>query len=47
MGNEYTKLQIRTWLKKAVKEAQNPSQREKMKRLRKIKKKKMIKNYGF
>lgn len=47
MGNEHTKLQIRNWLKDAVRKAQNPSPREKLKRLRKEKIKKIAKNYGL
>lgn len=47
MGNEHTKLQIKTWLENAIKRAQNPSPREKLKRLRKEKMRKVIKNYGF
>lgn len=46
-NNEHTKLQIRTWLENAVKRAQNPDPREKMRRVRKEKMKRIIKNYGF
>ena len=47
MGNEHTKLQIKTWLENAVKRAQSPNPREKLRRLRKEKMKKVAKNYGF
>ena len=47
LNNEHTKLQIRTWIEKAIREAQNPSPREKLKRLRKEKSKKVSKNYGL
>jgi len=47
MSNEHTKLQIKTWLENAVKKAQNPDPREKLKRLRKEKIKKVAKNYGL
>lgn len=45
--NEGTKLQIRTWLENAIKDAQNPSPKAKMMRLRKQKIKKVQKQYGF
>jgi hypothetical protein len=45
--NEGTKLQIRTFLENAIKNAQNPSPKEKMRRLRKEKMKKVEKLYGF
>lgn len=47
MSNEYTKLQIKTWLANAVKKAQSPNPREKLRRLRKEKAKKIAKRYGF
>jgi len=47
MGNEHTKLQIRTWLENAIKKAQNSDPREKLKRFRREKMKKVEKNYGF
>ncbi len=47
VNNAHTKLQIKTWLANAVKKAQNPDPREKLKRLRKEKMNKIIKNYGF
>ena len=47
MSNEHTKLQIKTFLENAIKKAQNPDPREKLKRLRKEKIKKVAKNYGF
>ncbi len=45
--NEHTRLQIQTWLENAVRKAQNPSPREKLKRLRKEKMKKVAKKYGL
>lgn len=45
--NEHTKLQIKTWLQKAVEKAQNPDPKEKLKRLRQERAKKIAKNYGF
>lgn len=47
LNNEGTKLQIKTWLENAVKKAQNPSPREKLRRVRKEKEKKVAKLYGF
>ena len=47
MGNEHTKLQIKTWLENAVKNAQSPNPREKLRRIRKMKRKKVAKKYGF
>lgn len=47
MGNEHTKLQIKTWLENAVKKAQSPDPREKLRRERRGKMKKVAKNYGF
>jgi len=47
VGNEHTKLQIKTWLENVIKNAQNPDPREKSRRLRKEKMKRIVKNYGF
>jgi len=47
MNSEHTKLQIKTWLEKAIKIAQNPSPREKLLRKRKEKMKNIAKRYGF
>ena len=47
MSNEHTKLQIKNFLDNAIKKAQNPSPRERFKRLRKQKMKKVAKKYGF
>lgn len=47
MNNEGTKLQIRTWIENAIKNAQNPSLREKYKRIREKKMKNVEKMYGL
>lgn len=47
MANESTKAQIRTFLEEAIKKAQNPDPREKIKREREKRVKKIEKNYGF
>jgi len=47
LNSEGTKLQIRTWIENAIKKAQNPDPREKLKRLRREKIKKVAKNYGL
>ena len=45
--SEGTRLQIQTWLENAVRRAQSPDPREKMRRRRKEKMKKVAKNYGL
>ena len=45
--NEHTKLQIKTWLANAVRRAQSPNPREKLKRQRKERAKKTEKRYGL
>jgi hypothetical protein len=47
MSNEYTKLQIRTWLENAVKKATNPDPAERAKRERQQKAKKVAQKYGI
>jgi len=47
MGNELTKAQLRRWLDREVKEAQNPDRRKLLKRKREQKKKEIAKNYGL
>lgn len=47
MGSEGTRLQIQTWLENVVRNAQNPSPRERFKRMRSERKKKIAKKYGF
>ena len=47
MSNEGTKAQIKRWLKAAVKKAQNPDPREKLKRERNRRKKTVEASYGF
>ena len=47
MGNEYTKSQIRAWLDNAVKKAQSPDPREKLKRERQLKSKKVANRFGL
>ena len=46
-NNQGTKQQIRTWLENAIREAQNPDPREKIRRERKERAKKEQKRYGF
>lgn len=47
MSNEATKAQIKNWLDKAVREAQNPDPREKLKREREKKAMRVAKNFGL
>lgn len=47
MSNEYTKKQIKDWLDNAVKKAQNPDPREKVKREREERRKKVQSRYGL
>lgn len=47
INNEHTKMQIKNWLENAVKMAQNPDPREKMKRIRKERSKKIERGYGL
>lgn len=47
MSNAYTKMQIRQWLDEAIKKAQSPDPREKMRRERMDRIKKVSKNYGL
>lgn len=47
VNNYYTKLQIKRWLDKAVKKAQDQNPREKLRRLRQEKMKKVAKGFGF
>ena len=47
MGNEGTKAQLRRWIEEAIKKARNPDLREILKKKRKLKKKKVAKNYGL
>lgn len=46
-NNEATKAQIRAWLEKAIKKAQNPDPREKMIREREKKARTVEKSYGL
>jgi len=46
-NNQGTKQQIRTWLENAVREAQNPSLKEQIKRQRQQKMKKIAQRYGL
>lgn len=46
-NNEHTKMQIRNFLDEAVRKAQNPDPREKLKREREKKAKKVSKDFGF
>jgi hypothetical protein len=47
MSNEATKQQIRAWLEEAIRKAQNPDPREKIKREREERRKKVSKFYGL
>jgi len=46
-NNEYTKLQIKRFLDRAIEKAKNPDIATKLKRKRKEKAKKIAKRYGF
>lgn len=47
MSNEATKAQIRAWLEEAIKKAQNPDPREKLKQERERRRKLVSKHYGL
>ncbi len=47
MSNEGTKEQIRSFIEEAIKKAQNPDPREKIKRERQERVRKVERNYGF
>lgn len=47
MSNEYTKNQIREFLRNAVERAKNPNPREEIRKAREKKKKKLFKVYGL
>ena len=47
MSNEYTKNQIREFLKKAVEKAKNPDRREILKQERRKRAKIVARNYGL
>lgn len=45
--NYHTRMQIQNWLKQSVINAQNPDDRERIKKLRLKKKEKISKRFGF
>jgi hypothetical protein len=47
LNNEATKEQIKRWLEGAIKKAQNPDPREKLRRERKLRAKQVKKSFGF
>lgn len=47
MSNEMTKHQLRIWVEKAVKEAQDPDPREKLRRERQKRAEKVSKRFGL
>lgn len=47
MSNEATKQQIREWLEQAIKKAQNPDLREKVRKEREKRKRMVEKHYGL
>jgi hypothetical protein len=47
MSNEATKKQIRDWIEGAIRESKNPDLRKILKKKRELRKKEIIKNYGY
>lgn len=47
MSNEATKKQIRDWIENAIRESKNPDLRRVLKKKRELRKKEIIKNYGY